>query len=172
MAYIYFNYKEQEEQKPSQVLASLVKQLSGQMSHLPAGITGLYSRLRLGGKRPTIDELYIALLEVSKSFPKVFLIFDALDECHPENQRRFLLPIFLQMGRDGISVFLTSRPHPEDIQDLLKDTVKIELSAQDGDIEAYIVARIDENPRARGLVRQGRCKERIISELIDSAKGM
>lgn len=140
VAQFYFDYKEQDAQKPIQILGSLLKQLAGQISaDLPVSIANLYKRFHEGKKRPTLDELYVALIGVSKSFPRVVLVFDALDECKPET-RMELLPLFLRMSNDGINVFLTSRPHPEDIQDSLTDSdaVKIGLSAQAEDLMAYI----------------------------------
>lgn len=41
------------------------------------------------------------------------------------------------------SIFLTSRPHPEDMKD---DAAKIGLGAKK-DISTYIIRKIDENPR-------------------------
>lgn len=120
--------------------------------------------------KPTIDELYIALLEVSRSFPQVFFVFDALDECHRDTQRRELLPLFRRMAKDGICVFVTSRPHPEDVQDALEDVAKIRLFAQDEDIATYIKEKIEMNPRAKKLAQDE--KDRIVSRLKEYAKGM
>lgn len=105
-------------------------------------------------------------------FDKIFFVFDALDECDPQKQRRELLPLFVRMGRSGINIFATSRPHPRDIEDSLQEAVKIELSAQKDDITVYIQARIAENPRARDLIRQGNYSGKIISKLEACANGM
>lgn len=119
-----------------------------------------------------MEELYTALVVTSKSFSRVLFVFDALDECEQKIQRKELLPLFHRMGKDGISLFLTSRQHPEDIQESFSGITKIELTAKEKDIQSYIQTRIEENPRTKRLVRQGGCEERIISELIDCAKGM
>lgn len=174
VAHVYFDYKEQEAQRPVQILSSLLKQLVSQLPlNYPTSTTVLYDRLRPQNKRPTIEQLYTALIAASKLFPRVFLVFDALDECEP-GARTELLPLFKRMGKDGISIFLTSRPHPEDIQDSLtiNGAVKIELLAQAEDVVFYIQERIEKNQRARRLVQQANCKERIISELVACAEGM
>lgn len=168
VAHIYFNYKEQDSQKPIQVLASLLRQLANRVPDLPIVVGKLYEK----SERPTMDELYVALLEVSKSFTQVFFVFDALDECDLEGQRREFLLLFQRMGEDGICVFLTSRPHPEDLQASLCDASKIELSAQGEDIVAYIKGKIKGNSRARVLVQSAECQDMIISGLVESAKGM
>lgn len=85
------------------------------------------------------DDLSAILFELSKSFTRTFIICDALDECDPEKQRKGLLPLFHQMAKNGIYVFLTSREYPEDIQVSLQDSsAKIRLWAKDEDITFYI----------------------------------
>lgn len=90
----------------------------------------------------------------------------------PQKQRRELLPLFIRMGRSGINVFATSRPHPRNIEDSLQEAVKIELSAQKHDITIYIQARIAESPRARDLIHQANYGGEIISKLEACANGM
>lgn len=173
VAHIYFDYKEQDQQTPAYVLASLVKQLARQIPQLPAAIDALYDKIVGEDRRPTPSELYATLLVVARLFPRVFIILDALDECHPESQRKELLPLFHCMGRDGMNLFLTSRPHSEDIQVSLGGfTVKVELSASEEDLASYIEGKINEHPRAKRLVQLSKCKERIISDLVNCAKGM
>lgn len=173
VAYVYFDYNEQNQQKPIHVLASLVKQLASQLPQLPTYITDLKAKhTKEGDKRPTVDELYSCLLSTLKSFSQTFLVFDALDECNQKSQRKGLLPLFHRMGKSGINVFLTSRQHPEDIQYSFRDSAKTELRANDEDVKQYIQQKIDEHPRAKRLVERGGCEDKIISELTNCARGM
>lgn len=171
-AYIYFDYTEQERQAPIHVLSKLVKQLLLQVPDLPEDIGELYDRLGQAGEQPSFEELYSALLSASKRFARLYFVFDALDECHKIKQRKGLLPLFCRMGRDGMRIFLTSRPYPEDIQGALDNfgAAKIELSAKEEDIRIYIQKKINESVRAKRLVQQS--KDKIISELTEGAKGM
>lgn len=132
----------------------------------------LHEKLEPEGKRPTIEEIYIALLATFNSFERVFFIFDGLDECHAENQRVELLPLFERLRKNGASLFLTSRPDRADIESFFCDSGKVELSAKVEEIGNYIEAKIHENPRARRLVPEGKLKEKIISQLVDCSKGM
>lgn len=172
VAYIYFDHQNQDGQGPIDVLSSLVKQLACQMEDMPQEIEYLHGKLKSRGYRPTLQGLYTILLLVAKSFPRTFLIFDALDECNPQHQRRSLLPLFHRMAKDGISLFLTSRQYPEDIQHSLQNSAKIELRANGADIASFIEERINENPRVFRLVQQGNLKDRIVSDLTDCAHGM
>lgn len=170
VAYFYFNYTDQGQQKPVNVLASLVRQLASQTTQLSCNVKDLYRQVGLRGKRPTSDKLFSTLISL-KSFDQIFLVFDALDECNQE-QRKKLLPLFHMMGECGINIFLTSRHHPEDIQYYFRNSPKVELQAHPGDLELYIQQKIEDNPRAKRLITQGECKDKIISELIDCANGM
>lgn len=172
VAYIYFNYIEQDQQKPADVLASLVKQLTCQVRHLPPKIGGMYDELKRLQKRPSLEELYTMLQVVTKSFGRTFIVCDALDECNQETQRKKLLPLFHRMEKDGINLFITSREYPEDIQHSFQGSAKIKLWAKDEDIASYIGQKISEDPRAKRLVQQGNCKDMIISQLKECANGM
>lgn len=171
VAYFYFNFTDQDQQGPAYVLASLVKQLAGQVAELPSTITELYEKLEPKQQRPKSEGLYLALLATIKSFGQVFIVLDALDECSRQH-RNGLLPLFHQMERDGINLFLTSRHHPEDIQNSFCNSAKVEIRAKDDDLETYIRYKIDKNSRAKNLITRGRCEEKIISKLIDCANGM
>jgi hypothetical protein len=173
VAYIYFDYNEQTRQTPENVFASLIKQLACRLPYLPLKIGELYDDLHMKTKRPTLDDLYTTLEELQRQFPRIFLIFDALDECHEEDQRKVLLPLFQRLGTEsGIKLFFTSRPYPEDIKDSFLDAEKIEIYAQEGDIKKFIEEKINGNRRARRLIEKSKCKERIINQLCKCAEGM
>lgn len=76
------------------------------------------------------------------------------------------------MKKSGANLFLTSRQHPEDIQESFRGSTKIELFAREEDIRTYVQQKIEEHHRAKRLVQQGGCREKIISELVDCAQGM
>lgn len=123
-------------------------------------------------RKPKLEELYVALVATFRSFDQVFLVFDVLDECGEGTQRKDLLPLFHRIGENGANVFVTSRQYPEDIQESFRDSVKIEFLAKAEDIEVYIKEKINENPRARRLVKQGKCQDRRVSELSECTRGM
>jgi protease II len=170
VAYIYFNYKEQDKQKPTHVLSSLTKQLISQASTQP--LPEKLENFHKDQKTPNSGELYDILLDVTKFFTRTFFIFDALDECDQSSQRKELLPLFHRMGGNGMKLFLTSREHPEDVQISFEKISKMKLWAKDEDVATYIEQKISEYPQAESLVSQGNYRKKIISELTDCAKGM
>lgn len=174
VAYIYFQHDKQDQQRPVDVFSSLIKQLLCQIPNIPAEIEQLYDKLKHQQKQPTVGDLRAALMALTKSFSRTFIICDALDECNQEARRREFLPFFKQMAHEaGMNLFLTSREHPEDIHHFLNGSaLKIRILANEEDIACYIEQKIDENTRAKRFVQQAQCKDRIISCLTDCAKGM
>jgi hypothetical protein len=174
VAYVYFNYKCTAAQRPLLVLCSLLKQLVVQMPEFPHALEALYDMLSKAGKRPVIEDVYTLLVGVVKSaFERLYVVCDALDECDPRTQRATLLPLLRRMATQGCRIFVTSRPHPEDIQDAFReDTGRIELLARVEDLRSYVQARIDSSGRARRIIRGSKYEEEIVTELASSAKGM
>ncbi|KAF8242721.1 hypothetical protein K440DRAFT_564459, partial [Wilcoxina mikolae CBS 423.85] len=175
VAYIYFDFSNEEQQNVTEVLASLIKQLVKQLPGFPAPLETLHRKMEeeRPQRRPNHEELYSTLIELSKSFTRAFIVFDALDECN-RLQRERLLPMCHRMGKGGFRVFITSRSHPDDIEDSLGDGPKIEVTAQSKDLRSYINHRIDANPRARKLLnsRANDRKDQIVDGLVDAAGGM
>lgn len=173
---MYFKYQDNpDQQKPLRILGSLVNQLVIQLAAnlpLPQRFADLYDELSQQKKWPSQDQLYASLVEVSKSFTRVYLVFDALDECRREF-RSVLLPMFQQMGSGGINIFMTSRPLAE-IQRLLTSAVNIKLSAQREDIVMYLEGKITNlrelKPAKAGLLEK--YKDRVISGIAGCADEM
>lgn len=174
IAYIYFHHSEQDQQRPVDVFSSIVKQLVCQLPNIPNEIEQLHDKLKVQQKRPTVRDLYTILVSLTKLFARTFIVCDALDECNQEARRSELLPLFNKIVQEvDISIFLTSREYPEDIQSFFHGSaLKIRISANKEDIAYYIEQEINENPRAERLIRQAQCKDRVISCLTDCAKGM
>ena len=80
VAYLYCNYRRQDEQKPEHLLASLLKQLTQGLSSLPDSVKSLYNSHKDRRTQPSFDEISRALQSVVTMYSRVFLIIDALDE--------------------------------------------------------------------------------------------
>ncbi|KAI5839577.1 hypothetical protein DFP73DRAFT_458816, partial [Morchella snyderi] len=171
VAYIYFNYKDQAQQKTTQVFTSLIKQFCNQLPKLPIEVTDLYDKLKSDNRRPTIMQLFTLLLTVVESFDQAYVIFDALDECDAVLQRKELIPLIRRMTQSGsFKLFISSRVEMslghQDIFDASHGGLKITILARDEDINLYIEEKINENPRFRNLLGKGRYKEVIVSVLM------
>lgn len=122
------------------------------------------------GRTPSFDDLYGMLLATKNAFSRVYLIFDALDECVQEDQREEILFLCHRMAGDGMKLFVTSRPHTPNIQDSFKYVAKIKLEAEKEDIESYVKQKINENLTSIRFV--SRVKNNVISDLVKCSRRM
>lgn len=172
MAYIYFSYNEKNKQMAPDVLRSLIKQLAGQAPRIPDKLQNLYEMWQTETRSPSVPELQLVLFAVMETLPRVFFVFDALDECDEDNRCKELLPLF-HLGTRGASVFLTGRPYPRDMQESLnaKQVTQIELRAHEQDLRVYIEQKIEDSVHAKYLIRE-ELREDIIKQLVGCCKGM
>lgn len=164
VAYMYLD----DRQDTISVVRSLVVQLCYQLPRLPKEIEYFYDN----GEILKLGEMYGVLLTTLNSFPRVFLVFDALDEFR-HKEREQLLPLVEKMNKDGFRIFLTSRPHPKDIMRSLSQAAKIAISANGEDISSFIEGKFHVDPDSKDLVdKAGYSISEIVSELTDCAQGM
>lgn len=127
---------------------------------------GLYERLEPNRITPDIRELVDTIISVSRHFSRVWLFFDALDECDEITQRVDLLSTIQRFVEAKISGFATSRSHAEDIQSTFKMSTKIELLARASDIRSFVTGKICARVRDQKLV------DEIVSLIERKADGM
>jgi hypothetical protein len=171
VAHIYINYKEQASQGLSNILGSLIKQLYQQ---LPQGHESLprLENITKDGRTPSREELFVALVEISKQFNQKYIVFDALDECDRQNQRQTLLTMLHRMGEAGFRIFMTSRRYAEDIEDSFRNVPSIQIIAHNDDIKSYIHDRIDADPPSKRRIQAAGLYDKVISHLVKAAGGM
>ncbi|KAF2183470.1 ankyrin [Zopfia rhizophila CBS 207.26] len=171
IAYIYCNFRRQDEQKVESLLASLVKQLAqGRLS--PSGdVKDLYDRHKKKQTQPSLDEISRALQSTTAMYSTVFIIVDALDECQVSNncRTRFVSEIFTLQAKCGVNLFATSRFIPE-IVDLFNDSVLLEIRASSHDVERYLDGHMGQLP---SFVQQNRqLREDIKTGISEAVDGM
>jgi hypothetical protein len=81
VAYLYCNFRRRDEQKPGDMLASLLKQLIPGLSYIPGGVESLYKYHNVRLTRPSYQEISVELHSVIGAYSKCFIIVDALEEC-------------------------------------------------------------------------------------------
>lgn len=143
IAYIYCNFRRQDEQKINNLLGSLLKQLAETQPFLPSTVKELYNRHKRERTRPSLKEISRSLQAVTTLYSRVFLIVDALDECQLfDGCRQTLLPeIFSLQANQGVNLFATSRSIPE-ITTKFQGNLLLEIRANKDDIERYLEAHM------------------------------
>jgi Cdc6-like AAA superfamily ATPase len=172
IAYLYCNFRQQQVQKPMDLLSSLVKQLINRRPSVPQHIRSLYEYHKKGQTRPLLNEVSEALHSIVSDYSRTFIIIDALDECPvSDGSRKTLLSeIFNLQVKTGASIFATSRFIPEITKDFEGRTTSIEIRASDDDVRRYLDGKISQ---LRPFVsRNFALQEEIKTEIIKAIDGM
>ncbi|KAI9859982.1 MAG: hypothetical protein M1813_006329 [Trichoglossum hirsutum] len=138
-AYLHCNFRQQHEQKPTDLLASLLKQLVREQASIPESMKSLYKRHKDERTRPSFAEISEVLSSIVANQSRTFFIVDALDECQVSDGGRwtFRLEIFNLQAKTGANIFATPRFIPETMKEF-EGIIPLEISASDEDIRRYI----------------------------------
>jgi len=168
IAYIYCNFRRNDEQKLDDLLTSLLKQLTESLPSLPKVITELYKRHKTKRTRPSTDELLKALQEIAASYARLFVVIDALDECEAASgcRSRLIEEGFTLQDRCGVNLFMTSRFIPE-ITNKFDKSCWLEIRASKGDIERYLEGHIKQSSATIQKMQ-----EEIKTTISDAVDGM
>jgi Cdc6-like AAA superfamily ATPase len=154
VAYLYCNFNRREEQKPTDLLLSLLKQLLQERTSAPEGAKSLYERHERKRTRPSFDEISKVLHSIITEYSRVFIIIDALDE---------------YQAKTGLSLFATSRFIPE-ITKAFEGSIKLEVRASDEDVQRYLDGHMSELPLC--VSRSPSLQEQIKTGIIKTVDGM
>jgi hypothetical protein len=94
IAYLYCDFRRQEEQSAEHFLMSLLKQLAQGRSPLPDSIKSLHGSHKDMRTRPAMDEISKTLQSVAALYLRVFIIIVTLDESPFEQRDKFLAAMF------------------------------------------------------------------------------
>lgn len=143
IAYIFCNFRRQDEQKAEDLLASLLKQLARGRPTILDGVKSLHDKHTGRRTKPSFDEISRVLQSVSTTYSRLFIVVDALDECQITDgcRTRFLAEIFSLQAKTGANIFATSRFDPE-ITQMFKESMSLEIRARDEDVQRYLAGHM------------------------------
>jgi Cdc6-like AAA superfamily ATPase len=170
VAYVYCNYKA-EDQDASSMLAAILKQLLQSQQSTIEPVEKLHQQHMTQGTKPSLNEIYSTLQAVIKGYPIVHLVIDALDECQDnDGTRRLLLAKLLDLQKDDdVRIMITSRYLPE-IQDTFNNALRVEIRARNEDIEQFVAGQMYRFPKC---VRVNPSLQKAVQENIsDAVDGM
>ncbi|KAH0538033.1 hypothetical protein FGG08_005345 [Glutinoglossum americanum] len=171
VVFFYFDFSAEDEQTLEQVISSLLKQLLLQLEELPAPVKQLFDRSVMKGQIPQVSELQELLLSTAKRFDAVYLVIDALDECKAGDCRSELLSA-LQQFEISMKLLVTSRPHPEDLNESLGHALQVKLEAVESDISDFVYKKLENRKTKKILGKDEKLKEDIVTSIVDGAHGM
>ena len=146
VACFYVDFAAREEQSPTNMLGSLLKQIVGGLERIPDEISRNFQDQKkvIGGRGLRVPEIVKMLQDVASLRP-TFICVDALDEC-VEGHRPEVLDSLRQILEKSPStrIFLTGRHHIQgEIERCLDGKVAIlSIKPNDQDIEGYIRMRL------------------------------
>ena len=169
---IYFNYKEQIEQTACNLIGSLLKQLIADQSEASADLTSLYRDHINRRTRPELDELVSITKSEIKSYSKVFIVVDALDECPEDNGVRQRMLTELRSLAANVNLMFTSR-YLTAIEQEFHGANRLDIQAHHDDVREYVRGRISHEHRlARHVRTDPDLQENIVTTIVDKARGM
>ncbi|KAI9875567.1 MAG: hypothetical protein M1830_008336 [Pleopsidium flavum] len=172
IAWIYFDYRERDQQKIASLVACLVQQLARRRTLLSDELEDLYTEHSRTQNPVSLNDYSRLLhLETQRS-AKTFLVIDALDECTEEGGTRRNLVAELQRLSSNVQVLFTSRPLPR-IGELLDNPQQLEIRASKEDVRIYVETQLWAEDQLRdNLERDATLLEAIIHSVVDKTQGM
>lgn len=173
IAYIYCSYQPQQEQKPKDLLSSLLKQLVQKQQVMSPNIMNLYESHRAEGTFLSFDEIIKAFRSIVQLYSRVFIMIDGLDEYYSSNKEAFnelLSDVFSIQKEAQVNLFVTSR-FVSDIISWFSGCIWKEIRAQREDILCYINGRMHQILRSQ-ISKYPEVQDMVRSKVVEAADGM
>ena len=146
VACFYVDFAAREEQSPTNMLGSLLKQIVGGLERIPDEIRETFRghKRLIGGRRLGVAQI-VKMLQTVTSLQRTFICVDALDECGEGNQHEVLYSLRQVLEKSANTrIFLTGRRHIKgEVEGRLGARVAILfIKPSDDDIVGYVQTRL------------------------------
>lgn len=171
VAYTYCNYKAQEEQDTTNLIAAILKQLVQVRPSAIGPVEQLHKQHANRGTRPSTDEVFGALKSVLAGFSIVNIVVDALDECRDSDgtRRMFLTKLQDLQAKADVRIMVTSRFIPDIVNDF-QDALRLEVRANDEDVKRYVAGQVYRLPKC--IRRDSTLKDIVQNKIVGAVDGM
>jgi hypothetical protein len=172
LAYVFCNYKSQVDQNLYGLLSALLKQLVQSRADIAVPVTSLYHHHSKRKSRPSLDEIFTALLTVCSNHARVYVVMDALDECTDQDGTRSQLIEKLRelQMRTNVRLLSTSRFIPEITEKFRLDPMLLEVRASEEDVKRFVAGQIPRLPRC--IRRDDELTRAVQSKIVKAIDGM
>lgn len=171
MAYFYFDYRDQDQQKPISFVKSILRQVATHAAGLPQPLMGFHERYKRDLAECSMTDLLRVFKDVCAPFDKVYVVLDALDECRSKDHRKEVLRCLSSLDLGITRLFVTSRSHPHDIKQHFAGIEPIQIQATEADLNTYCNRMMELSESTRELVN-GPLKDEIAATISRNAQGM
>jgi len=170
----YFDFAARKQQSATNVLGSLLRQVTGGTGEVPEEIrrTLREQKEAAGGRRPQLGDI-VKMLQLTMSSQRTYVCIDALDECSAGQRSRLYdsLKEILEKSPSA-RICMTGRPHiTAEIENRLAGRVtRVPVGPTRDDIISFLRFRLgeDETPDAMDEILEAEILEKIpeyISEM-------
>ncbi|KAJ1716558.1 hypothetical protein NYO67_1217 [Aspergillus flavus] len=171
-SYWYFQFSRDETQNVKNMTRSIIRQLVPE--ELPGSLVSLWEEQGRQNREPDQEKLSTVLRDVINNHTgdRLFLVFDALDEC-PDNEvheRDLLFQVLkglIDEHGEKIHLLATSR-YEENIRCHLEESLEIDLEDRmNNDVEAFVRGALDHGKLSRWKKEKG-VNDQILAKLLDT----
>lgn len=171
VAYFYFSYRRQDNQRPQDVLNCLLRQILTSHGEIPKSASELYRPFQYGECLPQWDTLKTILARIcTENEARTFVILDALDECASERDRFEIFDLVDRLTMNGVSVCITSRDFAADINERLGKEKTIHISAREEDVRRTLTTKMKGRQITRHIGKE--LQDEIIRKILLRSSGM
>ena len=151
VACLYCDYRDREDQMPTNMIGSLLKQFVAGLPEVPKDINEAFQTAKgqLGGRAPQLPKIIDLLQNLLARYEQAFVFIDALDELRVEHRAEFIRCLWrIIQGSPNIRLFITGRAHvqPELDRHLSESLSVISIHPKDEDFRVYLTMRLDTDP--------------------------
>lgn len=183
LVYFYFDFKDSHKQTLGNMIRSLVSQLYCKCEDTQKYLESLFTSCENGRRQPSSKSLCQALLQMIHSLENVYIVLDALDECHTrkgastEGLLSWIKNLLGSEQKKNVHLLATSRPE-QDITNVLsnlaphENIVSIDCDLTRNDIFLYVRARVRESDELKRWRSYPEVQDDIEIKLIHTANGM
>jgi hypothetical protein len=148
LAYIYCNYKNQETQTTTGLLAAILKQLVQERQLYGEAAATMHKRHAGRRTRPSLDEIRNTLKSVLNNYSKAYIIIDALDECtDSDGTRSELLAILRSLQTESNTSLMATSRFAVRIEQSFQGFPKLEIRASDADVKQFSAGQVHRLPK-------------------------
>lgn len=171
VAYVYCNYKDQERQDASSMLAALTKQLVQARPSTIEPVEQLYRQHINQSTKPSLEDIVGAFQRVIMQYTTVYVVVDALDECRNSDGTRhqFLTKLKELQATHDVRLLTTSRIIPE-IQNAFIEAARLEVRADDKDVRRFVAGQMYRLPKC--VQHDAVLQEMVQDKIVQAVDGM
>jgi len=179
--YLYFDFMDHKMHNIVGILSNLLAQLVRNQHLISEEVKRKFEDFKRTGGSPIPDDLLSMLKSQMKSFSRVFLVVDALDECLNDTRstETNTMDKFLKILHhlpSNVSVLFTSRNDIR-IREAVKADCELEVVARDADLRKYFESQIDSLVELKRLVEQGVQRDKhfldnVLGTVVAKSQGM